>query len=229
MKNKIKNYEIYEFETLESTQTYLKAKITCKEYLTNTLIIAKNQNKGIGRSNTHWLSGPGSATFSFAFKSTSNNNIMQEILAKIVNFLICNCNVHALIKWPNDVFVQGHKVCGVIIDRVFDFYVVGVGLNVSGQVGRYMSIKELTGTTVNINDFMQCVVDMSIKKTIDLSYYLFSKYIYYENCKFLFDKIDGNDLWLISEDTKKICLNGTEYSYDHDKSVITKKKMFSND
>ena len=35
------------------------------------------------------------------------------------------------IKWPNDLLIEGRKVCGILIETVGDLAVVGVGLNVN--------------------------------------------------------------------------------------------------
>ena len=35
------------------------------------------------------------------------------------------------IKWPNDVLIQGRKICGILIEVVADWAIVGIGLNVN--------------------------------------------------------------------------------------------------
>jgi len=34
------------------------------------------------------------------------------------------------LKWPNDVLINGHKVCGVLIEMEDDFFLIGIGCNV---------------------------------------------------------------------------------------------------
>lgn len=38
------------------------------------------------------------------------------------------------IKWPNDVLLDGRKVCGILIETSGDFAVLGIGLNVNGAI-----------------------------------------------------------------------------------------------
>ncbi|MEO1844995.1 MAG: hypothetical protein ABGZ37_12065, partial [Akkermansiaceae bacterium] len=35
------------------------------------------------------------------------------------------------IKWPNDVLIEGRKVCGILIETVGDSAVIGIGINVN--------------------------------------------------------------------------------------------------
>jgi len=41
------------------------------------------------------------------------------------------CNV--ALKWPNDVLIDGAKVCGVLIEMEHDHFVVGVGCNINSS------------------------------------------------------------------------------------------------
>lgn len=50
-----------------------------------------------------------------------------------------NYGLTAEIKWPNDVYVQGKKICGILIENVFSgdrisSSVVGIGVNVNNSL-----------------------------------------------------------------------------------------------
>ena len=55
------------------------------------------------------------------------------------------------IKWPNDVFVDGKKIAGILCERHGDCVIVGIGVNVRQRVwpdelrGRATSVLEVTG------------------------------------------------------------------------------------
>ena len=40
---------------------------------------------------------------------------------------------NARIKWPNDILVDGAKIAGILLERVGDAIVVGIGINVTGH------------------------------------------------------------------------------------------------
>jgi len=42
-------------------------------------------------------------------------------------------NVSAVLKWPNDVLVNGEKICGILSEGVPGGMIVGIGLNVNMQ------------------------------------------------------------------------------------------------
>jgi len=49
------------------------------------------------------------------------------------------CGIAAAIKWPNDVLIADHKVCGILIETSHDkdghlVAVLGIGMNVNGQL-----------------------------------------------------------------------------------------------
>lgn len=35
------------------------------------------------------------------------------------------------LKWPNDILVSGHKICGILLERAGDKVVVGIGVNIA--------------------------------------------------------------------------------------------------
>jgi len=106
-----------------------------------TLVIAEEQTMGRGRLNREWLSAPGkNILFSIIFRP-------QIILAQlfsltmltslsIVKAIEKTTGLSAMIKWPNDIYINKLKTGGILTefngeqDRIY-FVVVGVGLNVN--------------------------------------------------------------------------------------------------
>ena len=39
--------------------------------------------------------------------------------------------VEAGVKWPNDVWARGRKICGILVEADSDFAVIGMGINVN--------------------------------------------------------------------------------------------------
>ena len=86
------------------------------------MIIATQQTKGRGRMGRKWISLKGNLFLSFFFqinkklslgKATKKNcSILKDILKKFVFAPI-------KIKPPNDIFINGGKLCGILQETVF--------------------------------------------------------------------------------------------------------------
>jgi BirA family biotin operon repressor/biotin-[acetyl-CoA-carboxylase] ligase len=58
------------------------------------------------------------------------------------------------IKFPNDIIINEKKICGILIERKGDFYIVGIGINIKKIKGEYISMEELTEKNVEIYDVL---------------------------------------------------------------------------
>jgi BirA family biotin operon repressor/biotin-[acetyl-CoA-carboxylase] ligase len=107
-----------------------------------TLICAESQTRGRGRMGRSWFSPPGQGLyFSVILRPplTSDQAAKLTLLSAVAvgEALREGCGCDARIKWPNDLQVQGRKLCGILtemraeMDQVL-FVVVGVGVNVHG-------------------------------------------------------------------------------------------------
>jgi BirA family biotin operon repressor/biotin-[acetyl-CoA-carboxylase] ligase len=111
------------------------------------LVAARRQTAGRGRSSNKWYAGEGALTFSvmldpFAI-GISTASWPQLSLSTAV--AVCDAlhreapNAVPAVKWPNDVLLDGGKVCGILIESpggaspAKDRLVVGIGINVSNS------------------------------------------------------------------------------------------------
>lgn len=54
------------------------------------------------------------------------------VAANAVHALVApQCAGQARIKWPNDILVDGAKIAGILLERVGDAIVIGIGINVA--------------------------------------------------------------------------------------------------
>ena len=101
-----------------------------------TTVIAETQTAGRGRGGNHWESPPGSGLWmSFLLRPEGvGTPSLTPILVGLATARAIEVTCRALrprIKWPNDVFVSGLKVGGILCEGVGpDAVVVGVGINV---------------------------------------------------------------------------------------------------
>lgn len=129
-------YTIRKFEKLDSSNSY--AKMYHLAYDDKTVIWAAEQKNGYGRFNRTWESDK-DLTFSIIFKNNIKNNcvIAPLVISNILNKL----GINTEIKWPNDIVIDGKKICGILIESIYEGKrkvcdVVGVGINFSSKATR---------------------------------------------------------------------------------------------
>lgn len=130
------NEEIIRFEELASTNDYLKTRLQEKK---NLLVTAKRQTGGRGTKGRSFSSEPGGLYISFLrfyedFPTEKAFEIMQKTAVAVCETLAF-FGVAPVIKWPNDIYVDGKKICGILIENVFSgkriaSSIVGIGVNV---------------------------------------------------------------------------------------------------
>ena len=105
------------------------------------LLVAEHQTQGRGRMGRSWQSGPsGSLTFSLGMPLELNDwsGLSLAVGAAIADALdpqAAGTAPRLHIKWPNDLWLDGRKLGGILIETVAvgaqRMVVIGVGLNVS--------------------------------------------------------------------------------------------------
>lgn len=93
------------------------------------------QNAGKGRLDRQWTVEPGEAlTFSTVFRAQASENLgwVPLLTGWAVVQAIRGLGVEASVKWPNDVLIDGKKVCGILCRYVSEagVIVIGAGINV---------------------------------------------------------------------------------------------------
>lgn len=134
--------EIFYFPVIDSTNT--KAKQLAEEgYPSGTLVVAEQQDAGRGRRGRNWESPRGAGIFmTLMLKPEINPNnasMLTLVAALAVSAGITKFTGRpAGIKWPNDIVMNGKKVCGILTEMSaqFDYVnhiVIGIGINVHNE------------------------------------------------------------------------------------------------
>ncbi len=135
-------FRVYIYETLESTNTFLMQRQTA--FPDYSVVWARAQTAGRGRFGRAWLAAPGrDLSFSILLplqdmradlRRTSLPNLPQAVALAVCR-LLQKQGLTPAIKWPNDVLLDGGKVCGILCEVVrrppADAVVAGVGLNLN--------------------------------------------------------------------------------------------------
>lgn len=138
LKTKIIGRNILHFDSINSTN--IKAKELALSGLADgSLIIAEEQNGGSGRLGRKWISPKGGIWCSLVLRP----NIppieapkVTQIAAAAVFKALEDLGIKSTIKWPNDIHIDGKKLCGILVEMkgdmdAIDYLVVGTGINVN--------------------------------------------------------------------------------------------------
>lgn len=130
-------------DKIDSTNSYCMKKAAENES-EGLAVAAFYQENGRGQRGNTWESRDGmNLTFSLLLRPTFLRVEEQFALSKVVALSVChwiNLNgAKAKIKWPNDIYIDDSKVCGILIENNFsgatlDVSVVGIGLNLNQTV-----------------------------------------------------------------------------------------------
>lgn len=135
----------HHFPIIDSTNTWAKLHAEAFDRSAITLVTAEEQSAGRGRLNRHWLSPPKQnvyATYCFFLKKGRRDigNLPQVAAVSIAQVLEV-LDLQPLLKWPNDVLLNGKKIAGILTEAVSMeedvCLIIGIGLNVN------MSIEDL--------------------------------------------------------------------------------------
>ena len=153
------------FNEVDSTNTYLKENY--RIYKNLSFVDASYQSKGKGRLGRSWEANKDeSLIFSVLIKDKKllQNAPKLSLVAGVAVFKYLEQiglkNIS--IKWPNDIYVNGKKICGILLESVshekVDAAIIGIGLNVNqeafpeGFFRTPTSIKLETGSPMDLRD-----------------------------------------------------------------------------
>lgn len=102
------------------------------------VFVAAEQTAGRGRLDHRWCSNPGENLLMSAVLDVTGISPAEVATFPLVAGLAVATAVRGLVassrfpllKWPNDVYVDGRKLCGILCERHEDRIVVGIGVNV---------------------------------------------------------------------------------------------------
>lgn len=126
--------EIKKYKTIASTNIVAKELANTENPW--TVIVAESQDSGHGTRGASWFSPKGGLYFSVILPKGNLDDL--QTLTLLAAFTVSKVikdkfNLEPMIKLPNDVFVNGKKVCGILTDNVIGdnvkASVIGIGLN----------------------------------------------------------------------------------------------------
>lgn len=152
---------VQHFKELFSTNSYL-LKLPLRKTREGLVVTADYQTAGRGKPGRQWLSQAGkNLLFSLLIKpplAPSKAPLLTQTACRCVAEVLQQHGIESRFKWPNDILVNGKKICGILVETgtsgaQLDYVIVGVGLNVNASPedlqGQAVSMKEISGRTFN--------------------------------------------------------------------------------
>ena len=132
------SFETIHYQEVTSTNEVLKELFRDGRVGEGTVILADFQTEGKGRENNSWFSDPGAnLLLSILFKpdiDATSHFLLNEFVSLSIIEALRDFDAEAMIKWPNDIYLQGKKLAGILVENVIvsgriTSSVVGIGLN----------------------------------------------------------------------------------------------------
>ncbi|MDO4218476.1 MAG: biotin--[acetyl-CoA-carboxylase] ligase [Synergistaceae bacterium] len=130
--------EIICLETVSNTQDYLK--LMAQNGKRGLVCVARHQTNGLGRAGRKWYSDEENLKFSMLFDACISPQflpIISLIVGMVVKETIEKLYLTSVqLKWPNDILLNGKKICGIISEsastsNTVKWIVCGVGVNLN--------------------------------------------------------------------------------------------------
>lgn len=120
-----------------STNADLKARVLNGGGQAGLWLRAEKQTGGVGRLGRKWESPEGNLYCSTMIELNPDDpapHTLSFVVSLAVHEMLKSQLMNLtpiLLKWPNDVLVDNAKICGILLERVENFIVVGIGVNVA--------------------------------------------------------------------------------------------------
>lgn len=130
------------FDEIDSTNIYAK-KLGEEANSHGTLVVADRQIQGKGRRGRDWISPKGSGIWMTLILKPNLNPAQASMITLVAGLSVSSAintlySVQSFIKWPNDIVINGKKICGILTEMSTEFdyinhLVVGIGINVNTE------------------------------------------------------------------------------------------------
>lgn len=187
-----------------------------------SFVSANVQTNGRGRNNRIWKSENGNLLFSLLLLNKQLIEKYKEIsilTAYSITQVLKEYNINSMIKWPNDIYVNDKKICGILLEAItkeeIECLIVGIGINVNQEYfeGEYLheptSLKKELKKDIDLNEFKNKIytsIENNLKQLLN------NNDFYNEISKL--DYLKDKEVYaLINEEKKKIKVLGINKDY----------------
>lgn len=181
---------LYYYEETDSTNLRIR-QLADEGACEGTLAVSDKQSAGRGRRGRGWISPPGMNIYMSLLLKPDIDPTDAPMITIIMAQAVCDAIPGSCIKWPNDIVINGRKVCGILTEMVLDGdqirdVTVGVGINVN-QSDRELFPQEIRETATSLR--LECGHDVDraelVARIMEMFEKLYEQFIQDRNLGFL--------------------------------------------
>lgn len=193
--------EVYTYGNINSTMARSLKMIKDQQVQGNFLVVADSQSTGKGRNTNSWYSPSGGVYMSANFYGLIVESSLTLFVGTCIHKAILDSFPYLkddlFIKWPNDIYLENLKICGVLSHHQAQhrYHSIGIGLN------------------TNIDDFPKDLQDRATSLLNCLFFQIDNK------------KLIGKIFDLFSTDFPLFAENGLDYEYFNKYSFLSSKQI----
>ncbi len=171
--------EIHILESVDSTNSFL-----LKRYeggIKRAIAIGDEQSSGRGRMGRRWFSPRGKNINMSVLLPLAVSPALSPAITIVAGLSVAGAirdkfKIPCQVKWPNDVYLAGKKLCGILTEMVAELdstrsVVIGIGINVNSERRDFpphlrdlvISLKEYTGKDIMRVDVASSVVELLLR------------------------------------------------------------------
>ncbi len=161
-------------DEVESTQVVARERVVAG-LCEGRAFAARVQTRGYGRHGRVWQSPEGGLWMTVALPGVSAEVVASAGLrvgvacGRVIEAKLADGGVRVSVKWPNDLLIEGGKVCGVLCESFVhggrSWLLVGIGINANNRAGSLAghlrrpaaALVEWTGTAVDVRALGEAV------------------------------------------------------------------------
>ncbi|MCS4540837.1 MAG: biotin--[acetyl-CoA-carboxylase] ligase [Euryarchaeota archaeon] len=134
--------EIHHFKEIDSTNDFAK-ELAFKGAKEGTVVISEVQKAGKGRFGKTWISPSGGIWMSLILRPKISPHQAPKLTlitgVSVAEAIRQVCGLNVKIKWPNDILLNGKKLCGILTEMsgdmdTIEYVVIGIGINANVDV-----------------------------------------------------------------------------------------------
>jgi len=171
MNNK-SDWKIFNLGTIDSTNE--AAKKMARDYNGKFIVTADSQTNGKGQFGRRWLAPPKknlTATFVMQEDDVNAARLLSLAAGVAVATLLEDFGLTPACKWPNDIIIGNHKIAGILIEKINDKILTGIGVNINWPAKKTIlennkkctSVLAETGRQINIDKIILALA-LSLEK-----------------------------------------------------------------
>ncbi|MCH9030928.1 MAG: biotin--[acetyl-CoA-carboxylase] ligase [candidate division Zixibacteria bacterium] len=157
---KILGSKIHAFQKVSSTNT-VATQLANAGAAEGEIVIAESQTGGRGRLGRAWHSPIRVGAYLSIILRPAIEPVQAPVISILTALALAEaiervCEIDASIKWPNDVFVSGKKVSGILTELITEvengrFVIVGTGININQTRNDFPESLKKTATSLRIS------------------------------------------------------------------------------